>query len=69
MSLKQANTLSAIKELRNYYANKKESEDEEIHQKMSDALAVDGFAAWLVHNAIKRNNNKSRKGSKSTDSS
>ena len=63
MSLKQANTLSAIKELRNFYVNNKESEDEEIHRKMLDALAVDGFAAWVVHTAIKRNNNRIRKGS------
>ena len=63
MSLKQANTLSAIKELRNFYVNNKESEDEEIYRKMLDALAVDGFAAWVVHNAIKRNNNRTRKGS------
>ena len=62
MPLKQANTLLAINELRKYYANTN-SEDKEIHQMMVDALAVDGFAAWLVHNAIKRNNNKNRKGS------
>ena len=62
MPLKQANTLLAINELRKYYANT-DSEDKGIHQMMVDALAVDGFAAWLVHNAIKRNNNKNRKGS------
>lgn len=61
MSLKQANTLLAINELRTYYANT-DSENKEIHQKTLDALAVDGFAAWVVHNAIKRNNNKNRKG-------
>lgn len=29
---------------------------------MVEALAVEGFAAWIIHNAIKRNNDKARKG-------
>lgn len=63
VSLKEANTHSAIKELKTYYVNNdKEAEDQEIRQKMIEALAVDGFAAWIIHNAIKRNNNKYRKG-------
>lgn len=61
-SLKQANTLVAITELRNHYINNKDSDDQEIHQKMVEALAVEGFAAWIIHNAIKRNNDKTRKG-------
>ena len=34
---------------------------------MLEALAVEGFAAWSVHYAIKRNNYKDRKGLSSTD--
>ena len=65
VSLKDTITLSAINELRDYYTTNpdaQESTDPEIRQKVLDAFAVDGFAAWTVHNAIKRNNNRNRKG-------
>ena len=52
----------AIRELQSYYINNKDSAPQEVHQKMVEALAVDGFAAWIIHNAIKRNNDKIRKG-------
>lgn len=61
-SLKQANTLLAITEFKNYYVKNKASEDEETRQKVLEALAVSGFAAWVVHTAIKRNNDKHRRG-------
>lgn len=61
-SLKQANTLVAIEELKDHYINNKNLDDQEIHQKMVEALAVEGFTAWIIHNAIKRNNDKTRKG-------
>ena len=52
----------AITELKDHYINNKDSDDQEIHQKMVEALAVEGFSAWIIHNAIKRNNDKTRKG-------
>ena len=52
----------AITELRDHYSNNRDSHDQEIHQKVVQALAVDGFAAWIIHNAIKRKNDKTRKG-------
>ena len=52
----------AITELWCNYINDKDSDDQEIHKKMVEALAVEGFAAWIIHNAIKRNNDKTRKG-------
>ncbi len=61
--MKEAKTLPAIKELKNYYLNEASEED----QDMLEALAVEGFAAWSVHYAIKRNNYKDRKGLSSTD--
>ncbi|KAL9125412.1 MAG: hypothetical protein Q9175_008081 [Cornicularia normoerica] len=61
VSLKEAKTLSAIKELKNYYLNEDSEEDQDIYQKMIAALAVEGFAAWIIHSAIKRNNYKNRK--------
>ncbi|KAL9075975.1 MAG: hypothetical protein Q9161_001369 [Pseudevernia consocians] len=67
--LKQANTLPAITELKNYYVNNKESEDDETRQKILEALTVDGFAAWIIHNAIKRNNDKHRRAQQATQPS
>lgn len=52
----------AITEFRDHYVNNKDSHNQEIHQKIVEALAMEGFAAWIVHNAIKRNNDKTRKG-------
>lgn len=66
VSLKEAKTLPAIKELKNYYLNEASEEDQDIRQDMLEALAVEGFAAWIVHYAIKRNNYKNRKGLSST---
>ncbi len=65
--MKEAKTLPAIKELKNYYLNEASEEDQDIRQDMIEALAVEGFAAWIIHSAIKRNNYKNRKGLSSTD--
>lgn len=62
VSLKEAKTLLAIKELKNYCANEESEKDQESRQSMIEALEVHGFAAWIIHGAIKRNNNKNRKG-------
>lgn len=61
VSLKEARTLSAIRELQNFYLNEESERDHDSRQKMVEALAVDGFAAWIIHSAIKRNNYKNRK--------
>ena len=54
--LKQANTLPAITELKTFYAQGNQPEDQETRQKIQEALVEDGFAAWIIPNAIKRNN-------------
>ena len=60
--LKQAKTLVVIDELKGYWAEPKVQEDESARIKIVDALKVEGAAAWIVHNAVKRNYDKYRKG-------
>jgi len=59
---KQANTYSTIEELKAYFAEPKKGEDELARSKIVNALQVKGAAAWIVHNAVKRNKGKHRKG-------
>ncbi len=48
--------MPAIRELRSYYAKKEEPRNQDTRQKIPEALAVEGFAAWIIHTAIKRTN-------------
>lgn len=59
---KQANTYSTIDELKEYFAEPRAGGDEKARLKIVDALQVKGAAAWIVHNAAKRNYDKHRKG-------
>ncbi len=59
---KQANTYSAINGLKKYFAEPRDGGDEMARLKIVDALQVKGAAAWIVHNAVKRNYDKHRKG-------
>ncbi len=59
---KQANTYSTIEELKAYFAEPKKGEEELARSKIVNALQVKGAAAWIVHNAVKRNKDKHRKG-------
>ncbi len=59
---KQANTYSTIDELKKYFAEPRAGGDEKARLKIVDALQVKGAAAWIVHNAAKRNYDKHRKG-------
>lgn len=60
--LKKAKTLVVIDELKDYYAEPREEEDESARVKIVAALQIGGAAAWLVHNAVKRIYDKHRKG-------
>lgn len=61
MPLKGADTLLGIWELKEFYEQDKAAEGSS-RQKIVEALRVSGAAAWLIHNAIKRNHEKFKKG-------
>lgn len=59
---KEANTYSTIEELKEHFATPKDGGDEKARLKITHALEVKGAAAWIVHNAAKRNYDAHRKG-------
>ena len=59
--LKGVNAIEAIDELKDYYNLNRDG-----NQKLVAILQVKGAAAWIIHNAIKRNYDKHRKGSNSS---
>ncbi|KAL6714249.1 hypothetical protein ACLMJK_007672 [Lecanora helva] len=61
--LKDADTLPGILALRDLHENNKDDLDSNTHAKIMQALQVGGASAWIVHNAIKRNHEKHKKGS------
>jgi hypothetical protein len=58
---KEANTHSTIDELKAYFATPQDSGDEMARLKIVQALQVIGAAAWIDHNAAKRNYHEYRK--------
>ena len=52
--------LEAIAELKDHFTANKGGHGEITSRKITDALRVSGAAAWLIHNAVKRNNDKYR---------
>ncbi|KAG8532490.1 uncharacterized protein KY384_002367 [Bacidia gigantensis] len=59
--VKAANATPAIRQLREYFDQNQDPEDDETRQRIRDALHLEGFAAWLVRTALKRNFDKARK--------
>lgn len=59
--LKGTDTLPGILELREYYEQNQVAEGP-MRQKILEALQVGGTTAWLIHNAIKRNHERLKKG-------
>ena len=57
-SAKVTNTLEAIAELKDHYKLNKDQHGSLTSCKLADALQVEGSAAWLVHNALKRQKHK-----------
>ncbi|KAL2048939.1 hypothetical protein ABVK25_010792 [Lepraria finkii] len=57
-SAKVTNTLEAIAELKDHFALNRDQYGSLTSRKMAEAVQVRGSAAWLVHNALKRNNDK-----------
>ena len=51
-------TLEVIAELKDHFKSNKGGHGEITIRKIMDALCVSGAAAWLIHNALKRNNDK-----------
>ena len=62
VSLNQADTAPAIAQLRTFYSSKPRESDI-TWRKIQDALEVDGAAAWIIHNAVKRNYERYKRGS------
>ncbi|KAL9125620.1 MAG: hypothetical protein Q9217_005196 [Psora testacea] len=60
--LSQADTLPAIMQLKEHYSTNQDPQYEATYRKISEALEIEGFVAWLVHNALKRNYDKHKKG-------
>lgn len=54
-------TLPGILELREYYEQNQVAEGP-MRQKIVEAFQVGGATAWLIHNAIKRNHERLKKG-------
>ena len=59
--LNQADTAPAIAQLRTFYSSQP-SDNDISWRKIQEALEVDGAAAWIVHNAVKRNFEKQKRG-------
>lgn len=62
IALKNADTLPGILALKDHHAQNKGALDLNTHDKIMQVLQVGGMPAWVVHNAIKRNYEKQKKG-------
>ena len=60
--VKNAFTFATIQALKEYFAEPRNDIDETVRVSIVAALQTKGAAAWVVHNAIKRNYDKYRKG-------
>lgn len=61
--LKEAGILGGIDELKDYYRLHVDPlKDGKTGSKILETLEVKGAAAWIIHNAVKRNYDKHRKG-------
>ena len=56
--LKLASTLTVIDQLKEHFSKPVDGVSELEREAINSALQVDGAAAWIVHNAIKKNYDK-----------